>query len=169
MIPVLPDWETGCCADLGSANNNGARVASADSEADFRLSDMSLTSHANSVITDNVLTCTVHHGTRRTIGRCDDNIPQHFISFFEDMFRWNVGQIRKDTSSLLDNKFSVSCKQTFISCMTTFLLWITNLQHYKISLMAFNLLYIRKYQVLTQNSTLIKIILKILYMTRFQH
>ena len=90
---------------LQNVYNNGARVASADSEADL---SMSLTPHANSVVTDNVLTCGVHHDTRRTIDRRDhDNIPQHFILFFEDMFRRNVGQIREDTSSLLDSKFSV--------------------------------------------------------------
>ena len=63
---------------------------------------MSLTPHANSVVTDRELTCTAHHVTL-TIDRYDNIVYKRFVSCDADRSRQNVGQMTEDSSFLLDS------------------------------------------------------------------
>ena len=71
---------------------------------------MSLTPHPNSVVTDNVLTCTIHHDTRQTIDRRADHIPQHFISLHDEIS--SLDTKLQSVKSNIDEKFN-SLNATF--------------------------------------------------------
>ena len=100
--PIRPHfaWEIGCRGNHGNSANNGPRVVSAGS--DLRAVDMSLSPHANSVVTDRELTCTAHHVTL-TIDRYDNIIYKRFISCDTDGSQQNVGQMTDYSSFLLDS------------------------------------------------------------------
>ena len=102
--PIRPHfaWEIGCRGNHGNSANNGARVVSAGS--DLRAVDISLTPHANSVVTDRELTCTAHHVTL-TIDRYhgyDNIVHKRFVSCDAEKSQ-NVGQMTDDSCFLLDS------------------------------------------------------------------
>ena len=66
---------------------------------------MSLTPHANSVVTDKELACTAHHVTL-AIDRYDNIVHKRFVSCDVDRSQQNVGQMIDDSCFFLDTKTS---------------------------------------------------------------